>query len=55
MLMSCLINYTLNYILNCGLQDAYELFLNSKEKFIEEVEKNDEVSEEFWKDENNEE
>lgn len=29
-------NYTSNYVLNFGLQEAYELFLQNKEKFIEE-------------------
>lgn len=29
--------YTLNYILNNGLQDSYEMFLSSKQKFIEEA------------------
>jgi len=28
--------YTTNYVLNFGLQDGYEAFLNNKEKFIEE-------------------
>lgn len=28
--------YTSNYVLNFGLQDGYEAFLNNKEKFIEE-------------------
>lgn len=28
--------YTSNYVLNFGLQDGYEVFLNNKEKFIEE-------------------
>lgn len=29
-------NYTPNYVLNFGLQDSYEVFLENKEKFIEE-------------------
>lgn len=29
-------NHTTNYILNFGLQEAYEVFLNNKQKFIEE-------------------
>ena len=29
-------NYTTNYVLNFGLQDGYEIFLNNKQKFIEE-------------------
>ena len=28
--------YTTNYVLNYGLQDGYEVFLNNKQKFIEE-------------------
>lgn len=28
--------YSTNYVLNYGLQDGYEVFLNNKQKFIEE-------------------
>lgn len=29
-------NETLNYVINCGIQDSYEIFLHNKQQFIEE-------------------
>jgi hypothetical protein len=29
--------YTFNYVLNCGIQDSYEKFMENKQKFIEEA------------------
>ena len=28
---------TLNYVINCGIQESYEKFMDSKQKFIEEA------------------